>query len=94
MFYFFSMKNFFVNKKQKQPLASTCSGICNFIKKKLQHRYFQVNFAKLLKTLFLQNKTGRLLLKKEIAAEKRYRQCRSPPFARRGLKKVFSVFEV
>ena len=53
-----------------------------------------MNFAKLLKTLFLQNKTGRLLLKKEIAAEKRYRQCRSPPFARRGLKKVFSVFEV
>ena len=35
----------------------------NFIKKRLQHRCFLVDFAKLLKTSFLQNTSGRLLLK-------------------------------
>ena len=35
---------------------------CNFIKKRLWHRCFSVNFAKFLRTTFLQNTTGRLLL--------------------------------
>ena len=34
---------------------------CNFIKKRLWHRCFPVNFAKFFRTLFLQN-TGRLFL--------------------------------
>ena len=35
------------------------------LKKRLWHRCFPVNFAKLLKTPFLQNTSGQLLLKKE-----------------------------
>ena len=35
---------------------------CNFIKKRLWHRCFPVNFAKFLRTPFLQNTSGRLLL--------------------------------
>ena len=31
---------------------------CNFIKKKLWHRCFSVNFAKILRTPFLQNTSG------------------------------------
>ena len=33
------------------------------LKKRLWHRYFPVNFAKFLRTPFLQNTSGRLLLK-------------------------------
>ena len=35
---------------------------CNFIKKRLQHRYFLVNFAKFLRVTFLQKSYKRLLL--------------------------------
>ena len=35
---------------------------CNFIKKKLQHRYFPVTFAKILRTPILKNICQRLLL--------------------------------
>ena len=35
---------------------------CNFVKKRLQHRSFPVNFAKFPKTPFLQNTSGWLLL--------------------------------
>ena len=35
---------------------------CNFIKKRLQHNCFPVNIAKFLRTPFLQNTSGRLLL--------------------------------
>ena len=37
---------------------------CNFLKKRLWHRCFPVNFAKFQRTLFWQNTSGRLLLKK------------------------------
>ena len=37
---------------------------CNFIKKETQDRCFLVNFAKFLRTAFLQNTSGRLLLLK------------------------------
>ena len=37
---------------------------CNFIKKRLWHRSFPVNFAKFLRTPFLQNTSGRLLLQR------------------------------
>ena len=36
-----------------------------FIKKRLWHRYFAVNFVKFLRTPFLHNTSGGLLLKKE-----------------------------
>ena len=39
---------------------------CNFIKKRLCIRCFSANFAKFLRTPFLQNSVGRLLLDKEI----------------------------
>ena len=35
---------------------------CNFIKKRLWHRCSPVNFAKILRTPFLQNSSGRLLV--------------------------------
>ena len=38
---------------------------CNFIKKETQHRWFSVNFAKFLRTSFLQNSSGRLLLRRD-----------------------------
>ena len=50
---------------------NTCAGVsfltklhaaCNFIKRRLQHRYLSVNFAKYLGTLILQNTSERLLL--------------------------------
>ena len=31
---------------------------CNFIKKRLQHRFFLINIAKFLRTVFLQNTSG------------------------------------
>ena len=31
---------------------------CNFIKKRFQHKFFPMNFAKFLRTLFLQNTSG------------------------------------
>ena len=41
--------------------VSLCQA-CNFIKKRLWHRCFTVNFAKCLRTPFLQNTSGQLLL--------------------------------
>ena len=49
---------------------NTCVGVskvrgpqnCNFIKKRLQHRYFHVKFLKLLRTTILKNIWERLLL--------------------------------
>ena len=35
---------------------------CNFIKKRLRHRSFSANFGKFLRTVFLQNNSGRRLL--------------------------------
>ena len=35
--------------------------LCNFIKKRLQRGCFPVNFPKFLRTLFLQNTSGRML---------------------------------
>ena len=36
--------------------------VCNFIKKRLQHRYFPVKIAKFLRTITLKNICERLLL--------------------------------
>ena len=41
----------------------------NFIKKGLQHRYFLVNIAKFLKSLFLQNTSGDCFWAKEKARD-------------------------
>ena len=52
---------------QKQPpevfYKKRCSmpQACNFIKKRLWHRCFPVNFVKFLRTPFLRNNSGRLL---------------------------------
>ena len=37
---------------------------CNFLKKRLWHRYFPVNFVEFLRTPFLHNTTGQLLPKR------------------------------
>ena len=52
---------------------STCVGVCFLIQlqalgQRLQHRCFPVNFAKFLRTHFLQNTSGRLLLQRHILA--------------------------
>ena len=36
------------------------------LKKRLRHRHFPMNFPKFLRTVFLQNTTGRLLLNLDI----------------------------
>ena len=41
---------------------NTCSIVSFLIKRKLWHKCFPLNFAKFLRTLFLQNTSGRLLL--------------------------------
>ena len=49
----------------KIPQNSHESGLffnCNFIKKEIWHRCFPVNFVKFLRTPFLENNSGRLLL--------------------------------
>ena len=47
-----------------ESLLNKAAGLqaCNFIKKRLQHRYFPVKFAKLLRTPILKNICKRLLL--------------------------------
>ena len=40
--------------------------VFNFLKRRLQHRCFPVNFAKFLRAPFLQNTSGRLLLVKNF----------------------------
>ena len=49
----------------------------NFIKKRLWHRCFPVNFAKFLRTSFLQNTSGRLLLCVSAFAYLRATSCRN-----------------
>ena len=43
--------------KTSEAAAGGVFGV-NFIKKKLQHRYFPVNITKFLRTLFLQDTSG------------------------------------
>ena len=50
-------QSFFFNK-----VAGLSPESCNFIKKETLTKVFPANFAKLLKTPFLQNPSGRLLL--------------------------------
>ena len=48
---------------RKTPLTATAlTTPAALLKKRLRHRYFPVNFAKFLRTTFLQNNFGRLLL--------------------------------
>ena len=58
------LRNFakFTEKHLCQGLFMSGPKACNFIKKRLWHRCFPVNFAKVLRTLFLQNTSRRLLL--------------------------------
>ena len=58
-------------ENSKNSQENTCARVsflkralkaCNFIKKRLWHRCFPVNFAKFLRTPFSQNTSGRLLL--------------------------------
>ena len=63
----YALKNFakFTGKHMCQSLFfnKVADGACNFIKKeRLWHRCFPMNFAKFLRTPFLQNTPGRLLL--------------------------------
>ena len=58
------LRNFakFTEKHLCQGLFMSEPKDCNFITKILWHRCFPVNFAKFLRTPFLQNTSGRLLL--------------------------------
>ena len=58
------MKEFMITIRQKQPEA--CAAL---LKKRLWHRCFPVNFVKFLRTPFLQNTSGRLLLGKSSVVE-------------------------
>ena len=42
-----------------------CGGVCDKVEKRLQHRCFPVNIAKVSSRSFLQKTSGRLLLKIE-----------------------------
>ena len=58
---------------QKRPremfCEKRCEGLksCNFIEKRLQHRFFPVKFEKILRTLFLKNICEQLLLEAAIS---------------------------
>ena len=52
----------FTGKHLCQGLFMSGAKACNFIKQRLWHRSFPVNFAKVLRTPFLQNTSGQLLL--------------------------------
>ena len=58
------LRNFakFTGKHLCQALFVSGPKACNFIKKRLCHRYVRVNFAKFLRTSFSQNTSGRLHL--------------------------------
>ena len=58
------LRNFakFTGKHLCQGLFVSGPKACNFIKKRLWHRYVRVNFAKFLRTSFSQNTSGRLHL--------------------------------
>ena len=53
------------HSKVELIIISFNSQDCNFIKKETLTQVFSVNFAKCLRTLFLQNTSGRLLLLNE-----------------------------
>ena len=61
------LRNFakFIGKQKCQSLFlnKIKPEACNFIKKRPWHRYFPVNFAKFLRTPFLQNTSGQLFLR-------------------------------
>ena len=62
-FILFDILKYIFDKVFKNGLNKICGRQSAFLlKKRLWHRYFSVNFAKFLRTLFLQNTTGRLLL--------------------------------
>ena len=52
----------FTGKHLWQSLLFNKGVACNFIKKRLWHKSFLVNFLEFLRTPFLQNTSGRLLL--------------------------------
>ena len=58
------LRNFakFTGKHLCQSLFFNKVTACNFIKKRLWHRCFTVKFAKFVRTSFLQNTPGRLLI--------------------------------
>ena len=58
------LRNFtrFTGKHLCQSLFFICVRLATLLKKRLWHRCFPVNFAKFLRTLFLQNTFGRLFL--------------------------------
>ena len=47
-------------------LGKHCHQACNLFKKRPWHRCFSVNFVKFLRTPFLQNTSGRLLLQRKV----------------------------
>ena len=49
-------------KNLQNSQENTCARVSILLKKKLRHRCFPVNFAKFLKTPFLKNTSGQLLL--------------------------------
>ena len=54
------------NSQENTYANSLCCKACNFIKKKLWHRCFPVNFWKFLRTPFIKNTSGRLLLQNSV----------------------------
>ena len=52
---------------------------CNSIKKRLWHRCFPVNFAKFLRTIFLQNTSGRLIRSSSLPVSFLTSQCLDSP---------------
>ena len=60
---FLKFRNIHRKKPVLESLKVACFQTCNVIKKRLQHRCFHVNFAKFVRTPFLQSNSGRLFLK-------------------------------
>ena len=61
-----SVKNVFLEISQNSQGNTCASFLINLLKKRLWHRCFPVNFAKFLRTPFLQNTFGRLFLQVHI----------------------------
>ena len=89
-----ALRNFakFKGKHLYQSLFLRGLGSATLLKKRLWHRCFPVNFAKFLRTQFLQNTSGRLLLElgRHIFHKLKYT---SSPFVRNGsfLQNLFPV---
>ena len=69
--------SFFSNRQMQPPqvfyvLCSMCLRPATLLKKGLWHRCFPENFAKFLRTPFLQNNSGRLLLNLTIIKSHNY----------------------